>query len=986
MRLKDLKIGIQLRIALGVILALVVVLGIMSWSNANRLWKQTEGLYVNSLVTRRALGGIEAGILKIHREMKNIFLIDSEVAAHELVEILQKVDSYESDVYRQFDVLYTHHLGPKENIDNARSSFAQWRAIREQVVRLFREGRIQEAMNYTKTTGIGGAHVEGTLALLKKISDFSENRADEFYADARKNSEDISLQAVVLLGTILFVTAIISVYLMKSIMEPLEELTAVTKKFGQGDLSIRSDYAANNEFGLLSDSFNELARDIQARIKGKDDASKVAETLLKQEELRPFSKDLLGLLMKLTESHIGAVYLFDPDDGEFKHFESIGIGNAVRKSFSAEIREGELGIALASRKIEHIREIPTDSYFTFPTASGDFKPREIVTIPVLNSGYISAVVTLASLKSYTANSLELIQDIWNLLTARMNGVIAYGKVSEFSRRLETINRELEAQSNELRLQADELTEQNIELEMQKKQLSEANRLKRSFLSSMSHELRTPLNSVIALAGVLSRRLQGAIPEEEFGYLEVIERNGKNLLSLINDILDLSRIEAGREEIQIEHFSLKTLVEEIVDMLKTQAEDKGLVLRSSVGEDIPLMKSDIAKCRHILQNLVSNAVKFTEHGSVDISAAVCEDSVEITVSDTGIGISEEKQSTIFEEFRQGDETTGRRYGGTGLGLSIARKYAGLLGGDITLRSSPGSGSAFTVRLPLRVQLETLSDDEPTEADSTIEQIESSSEAPSKPVHLLLVEDSEPAVIQLKELLSAQGYNLSIARNGIEAMEELDRKLPDGIILDLMMPGIDGFEVLKRIRSTERSSKLPVLILTAKYITKDELKFLKGNNISQIIQKGAIDKTELLASVKNMLTEKKRPDKRRTHDRSEIPTVLIIEDNEDNIKTAKALLKGIAESVEATDGKTGIEMARLHRPSLILLDISLPVMDGFQVIDEIRSDDSLKSIPVVALTARAMKGDREELLNYGFDYYIPKPVDAELFAKIVTEVLR
>lgn len=222
-------------------------------------------------------------------------------------------------------------------------------------------------------------------------------------------------------------------------------------------------------------------------------------------------------------------------------------------------------------------------------------------------------------------------------------------------------------------------EQNSELEVQKKQLNEANRLKSAFLSNMSHEPRTPLNSVIVLSGLLNRRLAKTIPEEEYSYLEVIERNGKNLLALINDILDLSRIEAGREEINLSRFSLRGLTGEIAAMLEPLAREKGIALVNEVAAALPAIASDADKCRHILQNLVANALKFTEEGRVAISARQAGGYIHIKVTDTGIGIAEENLLFIFEEFRQADDSTSRKYGGTGLGLAIAKKYAQLLGG-------------------------------------------------------------------------------------------------------------------------------------------------------------------------------------------------------------------------------------------------------------------------------------------------------------------
>jgi CheY-like chemotaxis protein/anti-sigma regulatory factor (Ser/Thr protein kinase) len=494
--------------------------------------------------------------------------------------------------------------------------------------------------------------------------------------------------------------------------------------------------------------------------------------------------------------------------------------------------------------------------------------------------------------------------------------------------------------------------------------------------------------VIALSGVLNRRLAKTIPAEEFGYLEVIERNGKNLLALINDILDLSRIEAGREEISVNHFFVRELADEIVAMIEPQAVEKKIGLLNQVAGDLPPIVSDPVKCRHILQNLVGNAIKFTEQGQVTISARQSGGEILITVADTGIGIAADQHSVIFDEFRQADGSTSRKYGGTGLGLAIAKKYAQLLAGGITVESAPGQGSAFTLHLPLVLP----SGIQAVETGSPDAQTASRSEPlpPAQGQTILIVEDNEPAIIQLTYILQAEGYRLMVAHNGKEALAQIEKSVPDAMILDLMMPEVDGFQVLKAIRETARTDQLPVLILTAKHVTKEELSFLKGNHIHQLIQKGDINKHDLLAAVSRMVTPPTAPSvpppaRRRRPTRPGKPLVLVVEDNPDNLRTARALLHDRYQVVEAQDGQAAVEQARMHRPDIILMDIALPVMDGIEALREIRKDETLRHIPVFAVTASAMKGDRETILAHGFDGYISKPIDAALLKQTLQTAL-
>jgi CheY-like chemotaxis protein len=257
--------------------------------------------------------------------------------------------------------------------------------------------------------------------------------------------------------------------------------------------------------------------------------------------------------------------------------------------------------------------------------------------------------------------------------------------------------------------------------------------------------------------------------------------------------------------------------------------------------------------------------------------------------------------------------------------------------------------------------------------------------------LLVEDSEPQIIQLTDILRNEGYIIQVARNGREALDAIKIVIPDAMILDLQMPDVDGFEVLREIRNLRETKSIPVLILTAKHITKSELSFLKENHIYQLIQKGAVNRNDLLAYVNNLMISKLKSNpvpvkpKKSQKNKDEKATILVIEDNTDNLITLKALLEEKYIIFSSTDGSEGVEKALTVNPDLVLLDISLPGMDGFKVLDEIRNSEKLNKIPVVALTARARKGDRENLLAYGFDGYIAKPIDGETFEKTIREYL-
>ena len=991
MKLSDIKIENQLRAGLGFIFFLVVLLGAAAWYQSDIIWQQTQGLYDHPFVVQNTIGNLRTDILAINGELKDVAIADSD---QKIQPIIQTIDTDEANAFQQFTVLYDRYLGPRSDIDEVYAAFVQWKAIRESIIQLRRQGKGGEAALAASSSGPEGAAVDKILAQIQDVSNFASNRANTFMLDAQKERTNLVIQLVILIAVILGLGMLTSYFLLNGITVPLKDLTAATFNFSKGNLDSRCHYVSKNELGQLTSSFNELAESIQNEFQSKQKVAHLSEVMLREEELHAFCMELLKVLVTHTESQIGAIYLLNAEKTEFEPVESIGLNSSARAAnFSAQGNEGEFGAVLMTREIHSITLIPEDTRFVFSAVSGDMKPREIITIPILSGSNVIAVISLASIRNYSASAHQFVKDIWNVLAARLNGVLFFQQVRTYSEKLGSQNWELEQQAKELAIQTDELSEQNIELELQKKQLDESNRLKSAFLSNMSHELRTPLNSVIALTEVLSRRLRSVIPDEEYSYLDIIERNGKGLLNLINDILDLSRVEAGREEISISRFSANELVSDVVEMILPQAVKKNIALINQASTEIPTIASDYSKSRHILQNIIGNAVKFTEEGMVVVSVAQEDSQIRFSVMDTGIGITDDQLPYIFDEFRQADESTSRKYGGTGLGLAIAQKYATLLHGSIIVKSMPGEGTTFTFVLPIEYSApENNTPLERSKERSTSYQFpEQIFPQPGCGKKILVVEDSDPAIIQLNDLLVEQGYVVQVAHNGREALGQIPISLPDAIILDLMMPEIDGFQVLRMIREEERTAQIPVLILTAKQITTEELAFLKGNHIHQLIQKGDINKKDLLISIARMVSppplekERKPVHKKNRKWDSEKPVVLVVEDNPDNRRTVDALLKETCSVIEAGDGPSGIELAKKSLPNLILLDISLPGMDGFKVLDEIRNGETTRHIPVLALTARAMKGDRERILTYGFDGYVSKPIEFDVLKRMVDEMI-
>lgn len=1038
------------------------------------------------------------------------------------------------------------------------------------------------------------------------------------------------------------VIVLISFRISKSISKPIVEMNQIAHKFGMGNFAIRNTNTSDDELGSLALEFNNMADLTESRLQTQKGVSDISETMIAITSIQEFGLKLLKQLMATTDATMSAIYILNEVSEEYEHFASIGANKNLLTPFSAKYPEGEIGNAISKGKIYYLREIPENTIFKYKTISGEALPKEIITIPILVEDIVVAVISLANIHSFSTESYHILEQSTaginvsysNLMSSQRTSILA-DQLTITNQNLESQAEELQEQSEELQNQSielkrtsEELQEQNVVLNAQRKQVETANKMKSEFLSNMSHELRTPLNSIMALSRVLITQSHQKLNKEENSYLEIIERNGKRLLSLINDILDLSKIEAGKMEITPELISNPQLLLLIKDNLDTLAKKKIVEIKLDIPDNIPKVETEETKLYQVLTNIIGNAVKFTQDGQVEISATYNTTDIVIGVKDTGIGISTEMLPHIFDEFRQADGTSARLYEGTGLGLAIANKLTQILGGTIDVKSEIGKGTEFTINIPIKWHEEmnaiesikydsikpivngrsvlVIEDDLATNKEiseflenegfptlsassgkeglelaerhqlyaitldivmpemdgwetlqklkanpktrnipviiistsvdketgyalgamgyinkpvnknlliseihlidkkprtimiaddndidrkeistvirsyqidtiearggyeciqllkthrpdilildllmpdldsfSVVEKIRTNPNTKDLPIiivtakdltkedklllsgnvqmviskgenlkedlykqikhilyklgisginplkknkepHLLLIEDNEEAIIQVKKVLEKEKYKVDIATGGQMALDFINHTIPDGIILDLMMPDIDGFAVLEKIRSSNTTKSIPVLILTAKDLTKKDLARLSANNIQQLIQKGDIDIEGLLLKVKQMLMPLtiSKPNKSI----KKLSNVLIIEDNPDNMLTLKALLSSQYEIFEAFDGQDGLKKAQSQNPDLILLDMALPKLSGEKIIENLKNDVKTRDIPIIAVTAQAMKGDREKFIKLGCDGYVSKPIDNKLMLAEIRKLFK
>ncbi|MDH3914841.1 MAG: response regulator, partial [Chromatiales bacterium] len=474
----------------------------------------------------------------------------------------------------------------------------------------------------------------------------------------------------------------------------------------------------------------------------------------------------------------------------------------------------------------------------------------------------------------------------------------------------------------------------------------ASRAKSEFLANMSHELRTPMNAIIGYSEMLTEEAEDLELDSFIADLKKIHGAGSHLLSLINDVLNISKIESGKMEVYLETFAVEAMIEEIAATVQTLVRQRGNHLEIQGLEDAGAMESDLTKVRQTLFNLISNAAKFTENGSVTLKVERQSDDeghdwLVFAVTDTGIGIPPDKIDELFEEFTQADVSTTREYGGTGLGLAITRRFCELLGGSISCHSQPGQGSTFTVRLPAAAPDKVRMDSgEKQTVDATGPLVGDLGEAPSGRV---LVIDDDPAVRDLlARNLIRDGYEVLLAEDGARGLDLARNNELVAITLDVMMSGMDGWSVLRALKADEHTRNVPVIMVT---IVEDKsLGYTLG--AADYLTK-PVDRKTLIGAIHRLQAGGE---------------VLVVDDEPEVRELTRRMLEPEGLRVrEAADGQQALDEIRRRQPGLIILDLMMPVMDGFEFLRQLRHDPEISDLPVIVVTAKDLTEDDHARLD-------------------------
>jgi signal transduction histidine kinase/CheY-like chemotaxis protein/CHASE3 domain sensor protein len=722
------------------------------------------------------------------------------------------------------------------------------------------------------------------------------------------------------------------------------------------------------------------------------------------------TEQLGGSILTYLANHVGAVAgaIFVGGTDAYKRSSTYGVPADAKLPDLVRPREGLLGQVAVEGKPVIVNDVP-ENYLEFGSALGRDKPRHLVLAPAAIDNNVNTVIELGFLRPVDERVLAFLKEasgtiatairsanyrseLQNLLeeTQRQSEELqvqseelrvsneeleeqgralkeSQARLEQQQVELEQTNSQLEEQAQQLESQKDDLERSNASTQLKARELEQASRYKSDFLANMSHELRTPLNSSLILAKLLADNPDDNLTAEQVKYAQTIQSSGNDLLNLINDILDLSKIEAGHVDIRPEPVSVERLSNNIRQVFEPIAKNKALGFEIDIASECPaVIETDLQRIEQILKNLLSNAFKFTDEGKVTLAMSRTGDGqVAFGVTDTGIGIAPEQQKRIFEAFHQADGTISRKFGGTGLGLSISRELVRLLGGTIHIRSQEGKGSTFTVTLPLAYDPAIVAPRAPV--GNAVPLAPAASAAPSQPTALLpraiveddrampsderrillVVEDDQTFAAILRDLAREMGFRSLVAGTAQDSLNLAQQFMPSAIVLDVGLPDQSGLSVLDRLKRDVRTRHIPIHIVSGDDYTETALSLGAVGYMLKPVQREQL--VEVLHKLEAKLTQGVR-------------RVLIVEDNEvQREAVAKLLTSHDVETVSAGTAAETLALLKDQTFDCMVLDLSLPDASGYSLLETISQDDTHSFPPVIVYTGRVLSSDEEEKLR-------------------------
>lgn len=674
---------------------------------------------------------------------------------------------------------------------------------------------------------------------------------------------------------------------------------------------------------------------------------------------------------RLLKVDATSVVLLDQEADEVWFAAASGIAAEYVLEKRMAVGQGILGWVVAHGEVLLLDDVESDPryYPEFDTQSG-FQAKSAICVPLKTMGQTIGAIEVINKRNgrFNQDDVRLLTLLASPAASAIENAQLYEQAQKEIQSRSQIEEALEA---ERALLARRVEERTSDLSSANAELARAARLKDEFLASISHELRTPLNAVLGISEALQDEVYGDLNEMQISSLRSIEESGRHLLSLINDILDLSKVEAGKLDLEIRPCSLKAICQSSLRLMRQNAHKKSIKVELDFDETVESIYADERRIKQILVNLLGNAIKFTPpEGEIGmrVEGDIDKRQVHITVWDSGIGIAQEDMSRLFRPFVQLDSRLSREYAGTGLGLSLVYRMVELHGGSVSVESVVGEGSRFTVSFPWQG---------PSANSSPLDQAELiAADAPRLMSYrrALIIEDSPTMVSQYIRYCSEMGIETITSMQGYGVVEKALVDQPDVIILDIMLPDISGWEVLRQLKAEPPTQQIPVLVISV----VDDVERALELGATAVLRK-PINRQQLQAALRQMLVSRiARQTNSLIEDLRKITAVsqkqiLLVEDNEANIRTISDYLqaKNYVVSVSRT-GDEVVEIAKTIKPDVILMDIQLPNRNGLDIIRELRQSQQLDNVPIIAVTALAMPGDQEACLKAGANAYISKPV--------------
>uniref|UniRef100_A0ABX1N1C3 histidine kinase n=2 Tax=Aromatoleum buckelii TaxID=200254 RepID=A0ABX1N1C3_9RHOO len=1029
--LRQMSITTRLVAGFSLMLVATLLLGVMSLRSIQGLAETTASMYRHPFTVALAIREAKTEAL-VAQQVMNTLVHYADPAEVESLE--QRLEARRKENDERYALLRERYSGSPADLDRIQRARDDWRAARAETIALVKNGRRAEAivLHRERSEGLVNALLDRMNVVsnfsVERASNYQQAAGNE--AASAKRLLVVTLVLILAAGAALtfIVTHSVNRSLrraageVKRVIESSSDKARVVEAIGAGDLSqeiaeskplkIDPEALPHDETGVLlkaaaqlsavqnelDHSFRNMTSSLrQARAQARDadwlksGLNELNSVMRGEPATLEIADKVLAYLVEYLKAGVGALYLLDERAEELNLAASYAFTRRKNLGDRFRLGEGLIGQAARERKPICLANVPGD-YLPIASALGESVPKVVLALPLLHGTRLIGALEIGTFSEMTDIQLEFL--------SLAQEAIAIGLSVSLSRqRMAELLEETQQQAEELRVQQEELQQSNEELEeraqmletqreniraknreiklaaedlrLKAQELERVSAYKSQFLANMSHELRTPLNSLMILSSLLMQNKDGNLSEKQVEFASTIHSAGTDLLDLINDILDLSKIEAGRIELDFADIAVEDLSASMRTLFQSQAEQKQIAFSLEVEADVPpTFHGDSQRVHQILKNLLSNALKFTEHGEVRLCVTFpCGSAnplpvpaIAFAVSDTGIGIPPDKQQGIFDAFRQADGSISRKYGGTGLGLSISLELARRMNGDIRMSSSEGKGSVFVLYLPLGVESDKARERRRPPAALLAQPpvIATESEVPvrsaktEEPVHskagdrsILVVEDDHEFAKILQETIRERGFSVLVAESGEKGLELAERELPSAIILDVMLPGIDGWNVMRSLKDNPRTRHIPVHFLTCLEERQKALGMAAIGFATKPLNSDQLN--DVLGAIERSVTKS-------------VKRLLVVEDDQNEAYSIVALLddKDVEISVAAS-GREAVDLLASESFDCVVLDLGLPEMSGFDLLDHMQAMERGERIPVVIHSGRELSEDDERRLR-------------------------